>query len=172
MSVVFKNIIRDHKLSHKLIPVFNVAPELELACSRVAEFVGERFRGDKGPLAAEMIESALSGFKRAKRTGDQHVAFMQGLFEPSKSLYARRYVARRGEKLAVWSPMLEAFRRSKSATRAASSRRSMNGVPNRSPSAPPLFNWPLACFKAKRSVATSRNTMSLDRYDHSEVVGG
>ena len=107
MSAVFKNIIRDHKLSHKLIPVFNVAPDLELACSRVADFVGERFVGDKGPLAAEMIESALASFKRAKRTGDQHVAFMQGLFEPAKSLYARRYVARRGDKVSVWSPMLE-----------------------------------------------------------------
>ena len=51
---------------------------------------GERFVGDKGPLAAEMIESALDGFRRAKRTGDQHIAFMQGLFEPSKLLYARR----------------------------------------------------------------------------------
>jgi len=109
MSAVFKIIIRDHKLSHKLIPVFNVAPDLELACSRVADFVGERFLGEKGPLAAEMIESALSSFKRAKRTGDQHVAFMQGLFEPAKSLYARRYVARRGDKLSVWSPMLESI---------------------------------------------------------------
>jgi hypothetical protein len=107
MSAVFKNIIRDHKLSHKLIPVFNVAPDLELACSRVADFIGERFVGDSGPLAAEMIESALASFKRAKRTGDQHVAFMQGLFEPAKSLYARRYVARRGDKISVWSPMLE-----------------------------------------------------------------
>ena len=60
MSAVYKNIIRDHKLSHKLIPVFNVAPELELACSRVADFVGERFiAATKGRLAAEMIESAL-----------------------------------------------------------------------------------------------------------------
>jgi hypothetical protein len=109
MSAVFKNIIRDHKLSHKLLPVFNVAPELELACSRMADFVGERFRGEKSPLAKEMLESALNGFKRAKKTGDQHIAFMQGLFEPAKLLYARRYVARSGDKVQVWSPMLEAI---------------------------------------------------------------
>lgn len=109
MSAVFKNIIRDHKLSHKLLPVFTIAPELELACSRMADFVGERFRGEKGPLAKEMLESALLGFKRAKKTGDQHIAFMQGLFEPAKLLYARRYVARSGEKIQVWSPMLEAI---------------------------------------------------------------
>lgn len=77
MFVAFKNIIRDHKLSHKPIPVFNVASELELACSRVLDFVGERFRRDKGPLCAEMIDSGLSDYKR---TGDQHIAFMRGIF--------------------------------------------------------------------------------------------
>jgi hypothetical protein len=107
MSAVFKNIIRVHRLSHRLIPVFNVAPELELACSRLADFVGERFLGDHGPLAAEMFESALSGYRRAKRSGGANIAFMQGLFEPAKGLYARRYIAKRGEKLNVWSPMLE-----------------------------------------------------------------
>ncbi len=109
MSVVYKNIIREHKLSQKLLPVFNVAPELELACSRMADFVGERFRGERGPLVSEMLQSALSGFKRAKKTGDQHIAFMQGLFEPAKLLYARRHVARSGEKIQVWSPMIEAI---------------------------------------------------------------
>ncbi|SOE91534.1 hypothetical protein SAMN05446927_8466 [Caballeronia arationis] len=109
MSAAYKNIIRDHKLSHRLVAVFNVAPELELACSRVADFIGERFVGDKGPLVAEMIESALDGFRRAKRTGDQHIAFMQGLFEPSKALYARRLVARFGDKVSVWCPMVEAI---------------------------------------------------------------
>src|SRR5579862_1104973 len=98
MSAAYKNIIRDHKLSHRLVAVFNVAPDLELACSRVADFVGERFMGDKGPLAAEMIESALDGYKRAKRKGEPHIAFMQGLFEPAKTLYVRRYVARFGDK--------------------------------------------------------------------------
>jgi hypothetical protein len=109
MSAAYKNIIRDHKLSHRLLQVFNVAPDLELACSRVADFVGERFMGDKGPLAAEMIESALDGYKRAKRKGDPHIAFMQGLFEPAKTLYARRYVARFGDKTSVWCPMVEAI---------------------------------------------------------------
>ncbi|SAK73430.1 hypothetical protein AWB80_04099 [Caballeronia pedi] len=65
--------------------------------------------GDKRPLAAEMIESALDGYKRVKRKGDPHIAFMQGLFEPAKTLYVRRYVARFGDKIAVWCPMVEAI---------------------------------------------------------------
>ena len=100
MSAVFKNIIRDHKLSHKLIPVFNVAPELELACSRVAEFVGERFTWRQGAACRrdDRVGTQRRSNARSARA-IQHVAFMQGLFEPAKSLYARRYVARRGEKL-------------------------------------------------------------------------
>jgi hypothetical protein len=109
MSAAYKHIIRDHKLSHRLMPVFNVSPDLELACSRVADFIGERFMGDKRPLAAEMIESALDSYRRAKRNGEPYVAFMQGLFEPAQALYARRYVARRGEKVEVWCPMVEAI---------------------------------------------------------------
>lgn len=58
---------------------------------------------------AEMITSAHAGYKRAKRTGDPHIAFMQGLFEDAQALYARRYVGRRGVKLAVWCPMTEAI---------------------------------------------------------------
>ncbi|KND57720.1 hypothetical protein BVER_03543 [Candidatus Burkholderia verschuerenii] len=109
MSAAYKNIIRDHKLSHRLNPVFTIAPELELACSRLADFIGERFMGDKRSLAAEMIKSALDGYKRVKRTGDPHIAFMQGLFEPAKLLYARRYAGRRKDKLVVWCPMVEAI---------------------------------------------------------------
>lgn len=107
MSAVFKNIIRDHRLSHKLIPVFTVAPELELACSRIADFVGEHFRGESGPLVKEMFECALSGYKRTRRAGNEHIAFMQGLFQQSQLLYARRYVARQADKVEVWSPMIE-----------------------------------------------------------------
>jgi len=81
MSAVFKKIIRDYKLSTRLVPVFTLAPELELACSRVAEFVGERFMGAQEPLVKEMLTSALAGFKRVRKTGDSHIAFMQGLFE-------------------------------------------------------------------------------------------
>jgi hypothetical protein len=109
MSVVFKNIIRDYKLSTKLNRVFIVAPELDYACSRLADYIGENFRGEAGPLAKEMFESALSGYKRAKKAGNAHIAFMQGLFEPAKQLYARRYIARDGEKIHVWCPMVEAI---------------------------------------------------------------
>ena len=162
MSAAYKNIIRDHKLSHRLIPVFNVAPELELACSRVADFIGERFMGDKGPLAAEMIESALEGFRRAKRTGDQHIAFMQGLFEPSKALYARRLCR------SVWrqsgglvSDGRGDSRVRSSATLSTSSRWSMSVARTRSLSAPRRSSSPHVCFRAKLSAATSRNMMSL-----------
>ncbi|MGF6726795.1 hypothetical protein P3T43_006187 [Paraburkholderia sp. GAS41] len=107
MSAVFKKVIRDYKLSTRLVPVFTLAPELELACSRVAEFVGERFMGAQEPLVKEMLTSALAGFKRVRKTGDSHIAFMQGLFEHAHLLYAKRYVARQGERYHVWSPMFE-----------------------------------------------------------------
>jgi hypothetical protein len=109
MSVVFKNIIRDHKLSAKLNRVFVISPELDYACSRLADYIGENFMGESGPLAAEMFASALDGYKRAKKTGNAHIAFMQGLFEPAKQLYARRYIARDGDKVHVWCPMVEAI---------------------------------------------------------------
>ncbi|TDN59026.1 hypothetical protein [Paraburkholderia sp. BL10I2N1] len=107
MSAVFKKIIRDHKLSARLIPVFTLAPELELACTRVADFIGEKFMGETEPLVKEMLAGGLAGFKRTRKTGDPHVAFMQGMFEPAHLLYARRYVARDGERYHVWSPMFE-----------------------------------------------------------------
>lgn len=107
MSVVFKKIIRDHKLSARLIPVFTLAPELELCCSRVAEFIGERFMGENEPLVKEMLDSALTGYKKTRKACDPHVAFMRGLFAPAWRLYSHRYVAQDGEKYHVWSPMLE-----------------------------------------------------------------
>ncbi|WP_277184215.1 hypothetical protein [Caballeronia sp. BR00000012568055] len=109
MSAAYKSIIREHRLSQKLIPIYTVSPDLELTCTRVADYIGERFIGKEGPLVAEMITSALAGYKRTKRTGDPHIAFMQGLFADAQALYARRYVARRGGKLAVWCPMTEAI---------------------------------------------------------------
>jgi hypothetical protein len=107
-STVFKKIIRDYKLSAHLVPVFTLAPELELACSRLADFIGERFVGESGPLMREMLEDGLAAYKRVRKTGEPHVAFMQGLFRRSHLLYARRYVVRQGERLHVWSPMFEA----------------------------------------------------------------
>ncbi|MFC0402961.1 hypothetical protein [Paraburkholderia rhizosphaerae] len=107
MSAVFRKIIRDHKLSARLIPVFTLAPELELCCSRVADFIGERYMGETEPLVKEMLDSALASFKKTRKSGESHVAFMRGLFAPAWLLYARRYVASDGEKYHVWSPMLE-----------------------------------------------------------------
>jgi hypothetical protein len=107
MSAVFKKIIREHKLSSRLIPVFTVAPELELACARVADFIGEKFIGESEPLIKEMLDSGIAAYKRTRKTGNPHVAFMQGLFSHAHLLYARRYVARDGERYYVWPPMLE-----------------------------------------------------------------
>ena len=107
MSAVFKKIIRDYKLSTRLLPVFTLAPELELACARVADFVGARFMGEKEPLVKEMLVSAIAAFRRERKAGEPHIAFMQGLFGHAHLLYARRYVARQGERYHVWSPMLE-----------------------------------------------------------------
>src|ERR1700754_1704099 len=107
MSAVFKKVIRDYKLSSRLIPVFTLAPELELSCARVSDFIGERFMGEAEPLVKEMLDSALASFKKARKSTESHVAFMRGFFAPACLLYARRYVARDGEKYHVWSPMLE-----------------------------------------------------------------
>lgn len=106
-STVFKKIIRDNKLSARLVPVFTIAPELELACSRLADFIGEHFIGEREPLVREMLEDGLATYKRVRKTGEPHVAFMQGLFQRAHLLYARRYVAHQGERMHVWSPMFE-----------------------------------------------------------------
>jgi hypothetical protein len=106
-STLFKKIIRDNRLSSHLVPVFTLAPELELACSRLAEFIGERFVGECRPLMCEMLEDGLAAYKRVRKTGEPHVAFMQGLFGRAHLLYARRYVARQAERVHIWSPMLE-----------------------------------------------------------------
>ncbi|MBB5510990.1 hypothetical protein [Paraburkholderia atlantica] len=107
MSAVFKKIIREHKLSSRLIPVFTVAPELELACARVADFIGEKFMGESEPLVKEMLDCGLAAYKRTRKTGNPHIAFMQGLFSRAHLLYARRYVAIDGDRYHVWPPMFE-----------------------------------------------------------------
>lgn len=107
-STVFKKIIRENRLSSRLVPVFTLAPELELACTRLADFIGERFVGEREPLLREMLEDGLDAYKRVRKTGEPHVAFMRGLFQRAHLLYARRYVAREGERVHVWSPMFEA----------------------------------------------------------------
>lgn len=109
MSAVFKKIIRENKMSSRLIPVFTVAPELELACARVADFIGEKFMGEAEPLVKEMLDTAIAAYKRTRKTGNPHIAFMQGLFSHAHLLYARRYVARDGERYFVWPPMLESI---------------------------------------------------------------
>lgn len=106
-STVFKKIIRENRLSARLVPVFTIAPELELACSQLADFIGDRFMGEREPLVREMFEDGLSAYKRVRKTGEPHVAFMQGLFQRAHLLYARRYVVRDGQNVHVWSPMFE-----------------------------------------------------------------
>jgi hypothetical protein len=63
--------------------------------------------GETEPLIKEMLDNGLSAYKRTRKTGNPHIAFMQGLFEHANRLYARRYVARDGERYYVWPPMLE-----------------------------------------------------------------
>ncbi|WP_042303819.1 hypothetical protein [Paraburkholderia kururiensis] len=106
-STLFKKIIREHRLSSHLVPVFTIAPELELACSRLADFIGERFEGERKPLMCEMLEDGVAEYRRVRKTGEPHVAFMRGLFSRAHLLYARRYVANEGDRVHVWWPMLE-----------------------------------------------------------------
>lgn len=109
MSAVFKKIIRDYKLSARLMPVFTLAPELELACARVADFIGERFPGESEPLVTEMLQDGLAAYRQVRKSGEPHIAFMQGLFRRAHLLYARRYVAWHGERYQIWSPMFESI---------------------------------------------------------------
>jgi len=102
--------MQDHNLAARLNPVFVVLPELEGTCVRVVEFIGERFIGEKEPLAKEMLERALECYrtgKKNKRSAD--IAFMQGLFELAYLLYERRYIAsnERSTKSYVWLPMID-----------------------------------------------------------------
>ncbi|OBR54000.1 hypothetical protein [Paraburkholderia tropica] len=108
-STVFKKIIRENRLSSRLVPVFTIAPELELACSRLADFIGDQFIGEREPLVREMLEDGLAAYKCVRKSGEPHIAFMRGLFQRAHLLYARRYVAREGEREHVWSPMFEAI---------------------------------------------------------------
>lgn len=109
MSDVFKKIVRDFKLSPKFIPVFTIAPELELVSTRVADFIGMNFVGEEKPLIVEMFTDALAAFKEDKREADPHVSFAKGLFTRSHLLFAKRYVAWNGDKYQVWSPMFESI---------------------------------------------------------------
>jgi hypothetical protein len=104
---VFQRVSKQHKLSQKLTPIFVQSPELEDCCKRLGDFIGDRFVGLKAPLILEMLEGALKAYRAAKKDGQPHIAFTQGLFEPAQRLYAKRYVARRGESLRVWYPMDE-----------------------------------------------------------------
>jgi hypothetical protein len=106
----FKQFLLDHNLATRLNPVFVVLPELEGACARVVEFIGERFMGEKEPLAKEMLERALDCYRTGKKTKrSAEIAFMQGLFDRTHLLYERRYIASnaRGTKSDVWLPMIE-----------------------------------------------------------------
>lgn len=110
MSEYFKKFLQAHNLSTRLNPVFVVLPELEGTCVRVVEFIGERFMGEKEPLAKEMLERALECYRTGKKSRrNAEIAFMQGLFEGARFLYERRYIAsnERGTKSYVWIPMVD-----------------------------------------------------------------
>ena len=107
MSSLFRQIVKQHKLSAKLSPVFLCFPELDDVCTRLVDFIGLNFIVRDEPLVKEMLMDALAGYKVERKAGDGNVAFMRGLFARSHELYAKRYAAFKGEKYTVWAPFLE-----------------------------------------------------------------
>jgi hypothetical protein len=104
---LLKTAGREHKLASKLAQIFVVAPQLELASARVADFVGLQFLGEKDPLIKEILAGAAEAYKRSDNHATAEMAFLCGLFEPAERLYRRRYVARQPDRYFVWLPMIE-----------------------------------------------------------------
>ncbi|MGB8420236.1 hypothetical protein [Paraburkholderia sp.] len=94
-------------MAGRLGQIFVVAPQLELACERVADFIGLRFQGEQDPLIKELLTRAVEGYKSARKECNPELAFLHGLFEYADRLYRRRHVAKQGEKYFVWLPMIE-----------------------------------------------------------------
>ncbi|UIF88237.1 hypothetical protein [Cupriavidus sp. UYPR2.512] len=107
MTSLFRQIVKEHKLSAKLSPVFICFPELDDVCTRLVDFIGLNFIVRDEPLVKEMLMDALAGYKAERKDGYGNVAFMRGLFGRAHELYAKRYAAFKGEKYTVWAPFLE-----------------------------------------------------------------
>lgn len=104
---LFRQIVKEYRLSAKLSPVFIVSPELDDACTRVVDYIGINFRVRDEPLVKEMLVDAIAAYRAARKHGDANVAFMKGLFSRAHEVYAKRYAAFKGEKYTVWYPFHE-----------------------------------------------------------------
>lgn len=107
MSDILELVSREHKLASKLGPIFVVSPELKIASSRLAEYVGTRFIGAEGPLLIEMLVRAVERYREARKHRNQEMSFLEGLFEYADRLYLRRHVAKTEQLYDVWLPMIE-----------------------------------------------------------------
>ncbi|SPS02669.1 hypothetical protein [Cupriavidus taiwanensis] len=108
-STLFRQIVKNYKLSAKLSPMFIVSPDLDDICTRVVDYIGVNFRVRDEPLVKEMLTDAITAWRAARKHGDANVAFMQGLFARAHDLYAKRYAAFKGEKYNVWYPYHESI---------------------------------------------------------------
>ena len=108
-STLFRQIVKEYKLSAKLSPMFIVSPDLDDICTRVVDYIGVNFRVRDEPLVKEMLTDAITAWRAARKHGDANVAFMQGLFARAHDLYAKRYAAFKGERYNVWYPYHESI---------------------------------------------------------------
>ncbi|MBY4898635.1 hypothetical protein [Cupriavidus sp. AU9028] len=106
---LFRQVVKEYKLSAKLSPVFIVSPDLDDVCTRLVDYIGVNFRVREEPLVKEMLTDALAGWRAARKRGDPNVAFVKGLFGRAHDLYAKRYAAFKGEKYNVWCPYEESI---------------------------------------------------------------
>jgi len=108
-SSLFRQIVKDYKLSAKLSPVFSLSPDLDDICTRVVDYIGVNFRVREEPLVKEMLADGIAAWRAARKHGDPNVAFMKGLFSRAHELYGKRYAAFKGEKYNVWYPFHESI---------------------------------------------------------------
>lgn len=105
---LFRQLVKEYKLSPKLAPMFGAYPELSDICTQIVDFTGVNFRVREEPLAKEMLVDAIAGYRAARKANrPPNIAFLQGLLARSHELYASRYAAFKGEKYEVWAPFAE-----------------------------------------------------------------
>ncbi|EKZ98881.1 hypothetical protein ACUXQ2_005501 [Cupriavidus metallidurans] len=108
-SSLFRQVVKENKLSVKFAPIFTLSPDLDDVCTRVVDYIGVNFRVRDEPLVKEMLLDAITAWRAARKLGDPNVAFMQGLFARSHDLYEKRYAAFKGERYNVWDPFHESI---------------------------------------------------------------
>ncbi|MFJ4291222.1 hypothetical protein ACIP1U_15780 [Cupriavidus sp. NPDC089707] len=108
-SSLFRQIVKEYKLSAKLSPVLSLSPDLDDICTRVVDYIGVNFRVSDEPLVKEMLADGITAWRNARKHGDPNVAFMMGLFSRAHELYGKRYAAFKGEKYNVWYPFHESI---------------------------------------------------------------